>query len=271
MKKVNNFIKRQWGILLSLIVIFASIILLGIYAANDGSYYSEDKTSLWVETILIGMLIDIASALIIILVIEDKEKERARLDREKEETIAKKEMEQREERTKYLMMVVATSNNKIREYLLNVVTYFTKQEFTYETGEIFLSKISDEKNIYMSFDYSLPCSHYSEVTKNRSAINKNWMEYTYFVFKKQINKIVDFLPAYFPFLPIDLYNEIYDLQYKMTNKLFIWEESDIDITKEDTYSVKDNKLIIILSIIPYVLEMMTKINEKIKQEYPPVT
>ncbi len=74
-EKIKEFFKRQKFILLFIVIIILAVLIISIIiTCCCKSYNPEDKIKLWVEVIVIGFAINIASSLFIIAFVDDKEK-----------------------------------------------------------------------------------------------------------------------------------------------------------------------------------------------------
>lgn len=247
---MKEFMKRQKRMLITLAIIIVIIIGFGIWISflNDSSQNTD--ILMWFEVIIISALINVVSALFIISFVDDHEKKIS------------------SQRKKYLISVIAMKNRKIKELICNTYQDFSGNTFnTGEEMEKFLKGLNDVNNLFLSYDYSTPCKYYNLVGSSNNQIQHGvWIEYLYLMISKNIDTINDYLPAYFPFLSLNLYNEVYDYLKKIKDHILLWESNDKSIVGNSNYNPSFNKQVILINLIPNLIERIYTIDNIIIKE-----
>jgi hypothetical protein len=248
--RMKEYVKRQKWILIAMCIIIFMIVGFGIGVSFLNDYPQNSDILMWFEVIIISALINIVSALFIISIVDDHEK---RLSNQ---------------RKKYLVSVIGIKNRKIKELICNTYQDFSGNVFnTGEEMEKFLESLSDVNNPFYSYDYSSTCKYYNLVSQSNNQIQQgNWIEYLYLIISKNIDTINDFLPAYFPFLSLQLYNEVYDYLKKINENVLIWEGNDKSIVSNTNYTASSNKNVMLINLIPTLIERINTIDNLITKE-----
>ena len=126
----------------------------------------------------------------------------------------------------------------------------------------FLETLKIKNNPFLKFDYSINYKHDNLI----SLSEENGLEYLYNIIKENIDSMNQFSAMCPLYLETETTIKLFEFISKM-KKIIANKDNDIKISKSNQYTTPLNNEIALITLIPYIIEHLLKLEKTINEEY----
>ncbi|NMA04855.1 MAG: hypothetical protein GX931_00600 [Acholeplasmataceae bacterium] len=242
---MKAFFKRQKKNLVVMMILTILLIGVAIFLQIYNKETHDEVINKWLEVIIISLIINIFSSFFIIAFLDDSEK--------------KKELKNK----KALLNHLSRNINSIKLAVSNIYQNFENKKFlNKEEVKEFLETLKNKNNPFLKFDYSINYKHDNLI----SLSEENGLEYLYNIIKENIDSMNQFSAMCPLYLETETTIKLFEFISKM-KKIIANKDNDIKISKSNQYTTPLNNEIALITLIPYIIEHLLKLEKTINEEY----